>query len=156
MQGRAFPADSRRNLAECRCKEYGPPPVVGADPGFPHSSTSYEQQVSLASRKRPFDRLNAASARYSRPFLKLTGTRGVASTDSAAKKPYASLLAESMACRYFDLRDRTTCKMKCRKIACWPFKKASVKGLPHQSMSAPRRREIWRPADLACQGSEGT
>ena len=66
-------ADRDAHLAEV-VQKYGPPPLWVRDPGFP--TLVYiilEQQVSLASAKAAFDRLNAA-VRPLTPsrFLKLT------------------------------------------------------------------------------------
>ena len=72
-QGVRLLADRDAHLAEV-VEKYGPPPLWVRDPGFP--TLVYiilEQQVSLASAKAAFDRLNAA-VRPLTPgrFVKLT------------------------------------------------------------------------------------
>src|SRR5207245_10493336 len=94
------------HLAEV-VQKYGPPPLWVRDPGFP--TLVYiilEQQVSLASAKAAFDRLNATVRRLTPGrFLKLTDAELLRIGFSRQKTLYARLLAESLARRYFDLRD---------------------------------------------------
>jgi DNA-3-methyladenine glycosylase II len=86
---------------------HGVPPLWVREPGFP--TLVYiilEQQVSLASAKAAFDRLNAA-VRPLTPtsFLKLTDSELLRIGFSRQKALYTRLLADSLARRYFDLRD---------------------------------------------------
>src|SRR6266581_6052908 len=93
------------HLAEVLHK-YGQPPLWVREPGFP--TLVYiilEQQVSLASAKAAFDRLNAALRPLSpRGFLKLTDQELKRIGFSRQKTLYTRLLADSLARRHFDLR----------------------------------------------------
>src|SRR6202040_168246 len=105
-QGVQFLESQDEHLAAV-VKTYGQPPLWVRDPGFP--TLVYiilEQQVSLASAKAAFDRLNAV-VRPLTPgrFLKLTDAELLRIGFSRRKTLYARLLAESLARRYFDLRD---------------------------------------------------
>src|SRR5215472_10395403 len=86
---------------------YGQPPLWVREPGFP--TLVYiilEQQVSLASAKAAFDRLKAATNPLTpKRFLKLTNAELLRIGFSRQKTLYTRLLADSLARRYFDLRD---------------------------------------------------
>src|SRR5438045_4889457 len=104
-QGVDFLAERDEHLAEV-VQKYGPPPLWVREPGFP--TLVYiilEQQVSLASAKAAFERLNAA-VRPLTPshFLKLTDGELLRIGFSRQKTLYTRLLAESLARRHFDLR----------------------------------------------------
>src|SRR5437773_12490463 len=104
-QGVDFLAERDEHLAEV-VQTYGRPPLWVREPGFP--TLVYiilEQQVSLASAKAAFDRLNAA-VRPLTPvrFLKLTDAELLRIGFSRQKTLYTRLLAESLARRHFDLR----------------------------------------------------
>src|ERR1700675_4960697 len=107
-----FFAQAARKLSESDAdlaaviKDYGLPPLWTREPGFP--TLVYiilEQQVSLASAKAAFDRLNAA-VRPLTPgrFLKLTDAELLRIGFSRQKTLYTRLLAESLSRRHFDLR----------------------------------------------------
>src|SRR5246127_4563613 len=87
-------------------KTYGQPTLWVREPGFP--TLVYiilEQQVSLASAKAAFDRLNAAVRPLTpRHFLKLTDAELLRIGFSRQKTLYTRLLAESLSRRYFDLK----------------------------------------------------
>jgi len=87
-------------------RKYGQPPLWVREPGFP--TLVYiilEQQVSLASAKAAFDRLNSAVRPLTpRGFLKLTDAELLRIGFSRQKTLYTRLLAESLSRRHFDLR----------------------------------------------------
>ena len=142
--------DRDGHLAEV-VKTYGRPPLWVREPGFP--TLVYiilEQQVSLASAKAAFDRLNAA-VRPLTParFLKLTDAELLRIGFSRQKTLYTRLLAESLARRHFDLRylhdlpDDSAHKML-----------VAFKGIGRWTadiylLSALRRPDIWPTGDLA-------
>src|SRR5881296_15740 len=130
---------------------YGPPPLWVREPGFP--TLVYiilEQQVSLASAKAAFDRLNASVRPLSpRGFLKLTDAELLRIGFSRQKTLYTRLLADSLARRHFDLRylhdlhDDAARKML-----------IALKGIGRWTadiylLSALRRPDIWPLGDLA-------
>ena len=149
-QGVRLLADRDAHLAEV-VEKYGQPPLWIREPGFP--TLVYiilEQQVSLASAKAAFDRLNAALRPLSpRGFLKLTDAELLRIGFSRQKTLYARLLADSLARRHFDLRylhdlhDDTARKML-----------IALKGIGRWTadiylLSALRRPDIWPVGDLA-------
>jgi len=149
-QGVRFLADRDAHLAEV-VETYGQPPLWVREPGFP--TLVYiilEQQVSLASAKAAFDRLNAALRPLSpRRFLKLTDAELLRIGFSRQKTLYTRLLADSLARRHFDLRylhdlhDDAARKML-----------IALKGIGRWTadiylLSALRRPDIWPTGDLA-------
>jgi DNA-3-methyladenine glycosylase II len=112
-------------------QKYGAPPLWVREPGFP--TLVYiilEQQVSLASAKAAFDRLNAAvRPLIPRRFLKLTDDELLRIGFSRQKTLYARLLAESLARRYFDLRNLHELHDDAARKMLVPSK-ASAIGLP--------------------------
>jgi len=149
-QGVRFLADRDAHLAEV-VEKYGRPPLWVREPGFP--TLVYiilEQQVSLASAKAAFDRLNAALRPLSpRGFLKLTDQELKRIGFSRQKTLYTRLLADSLARRHFDLRylhdlhDDVARKML-----------IALKGIGRWTadiylLSALRRPDIWPTGDLA-------
>jgi len=150
VQGVRFLADRDAHLAEV-VETYGQPPLWVREPGFP--TLVYiilEQQVSLASAKAAFDRLNA-SVRPLTPkrFLKLTDAELLRIGFSRQKTLYTRLLADSLARRHFDLRylhdlhDDAARKML-----------IALKGIGRWTadiylLSALRRPDIWPVGDLA-------
>ena len=143
-------ADRDAHLAEI-VQKYGPPPLWVRDPGFP--TLVYiilEQQVSLASAKAAFDRLNAA-VRPLTPgrFLKLTDAELLRIGFSRQKTLYARLLAESLARRYFDLRDLHNLQDDAARKMLVAFKGIGKWTADIYLLSALRRPDIWPTGDLA-------
>ncbi len=149
-QGVRLLADRDAHLAEV-LEKYGRPPLWVREPGFP--TLVYiilEQQVSLASAKAAFERLNAAVRPLSpRGFLKLTDAELLRIGFSRQKTLYTRLLADSLARRHFDLRylhdlhDDAARKML-----------IALKGIGRWTadiylLSALRRPDIWPTGDLA-------
>ncbi len=150
VQGVRFLADRDAHLAEV-VEKYGRPPLWVREPGFP--TLVYiilEQQVSLASAKAAFDRLNAAVRPLTpKRFLKLTDAELLRIGFSRQKTLYTRLLADSLARRHFDLRylhdlhDDAARKML-----------IALKGIGRWTadiylLSALRRPDIWPVGDLA-------
>lgn len=132
-------------------EKYGAPPLWTREPGFP--TLVYiilEQQVSLASAKAAFDRLNAA-VRPLTPgrFLRLDGRELKRIGFSRQKTHYTRLLAEAIAKRHFDLRvlhelhDDAARKMLVALKGIGPWT-ADI-----YLLSALRRPNIWPVGDLA-------
>jgi len=132
-------------------KTYGRPALWVREPGFP--TLVYiilEQQVSLASAKAAFDRLQAAVKPLTpKRFLKLNDAELLGIGFSRQKTLYTRLLAESLAERHFDLRylydlpDDSAHKML-----------VAFKGIGRWTadiylLSALRRPDIWPIGDLA-------
>lgn len=149
-QGVNLLADRDEHLAEV-VKTYGRPPLWVREPGFP--SLVYiilEQQVSLASAKAAFDRLQAAVKPLTpKRFLKLNDAELLRIGFSRQKTMYTRLLAESLARRHFDLRylhdlpDDSAHKML-----------VAFKGIGRWTadiylLSALRRPDVWPIGDLA-------
>lgn len=149
-QGVRLLADRDGHLAEI-VKTYGQPPLWVREPGFP--TLVYiilEQQVSLASAKAAFDRLNAAVKPLTpKAFLRLNDAELLRIGFSRQKTLYTRLLAESLARRHFDLRylhdlpDDSAHKML-----------VAFKGIGRWTadiylLSALRRPDIWPTGDLA-------
>ena len=150
-------ANSVRSLAACDAhlagvvEKYGVPPLWVREPGFP--TLVYiilEQQVSLASAKAAFDRLNAA-ARPLTPqrFLKLTDLELLRIGFSRQKTHYTRLLADSLARRYFDLRDLHTLHDDAARKMLIAFKGIGGWTADIYLLSALRRPDIWPAGDLA-------
>ena len=150
IQGVRLLADRDERLAEV-VKTYGRPPLWVREPGFP--TLVYiilEQQVSLASAKAAFDRLQAAAKPLTpKEFLKLNDLELLRMGFSRQKTLYTRLLAESLARRHFDLRylhdlpDDSAHKML-----------VAFKGIGRWTadiylLSALRRPDIWPAGDLA-------
>lgn len=130
---------------------YGRPPLWVREPGFP--TLVYiilEQQVSLASAKAAFDRLQAVVKPLTpKRFLNLNDAELLRIGFSRQKTLYTRLLAESLARRHFDLRylhelpDDSAHKML-----------VAFKGIGRWTadiylLSALRRPDIWPTGDLA-------
>jgi DNA-3-methyladenine glycosylase II len=132
-------------------RKYGPPPLWVREPGFP--TLVYiilEQQVSLASAKAAFDRLNAA-VRPLTPgrFLKLTDSELLRIGFSRQKTLYTRLLAESLSRRYFDLRDLHGLHDDAARKMLTTFKGIGKWTADIYLLSALRRPDIWPTGDLA-------
>jgi len=132
-------------------RTYGRPRLWVREPGFP--TLVYiilEQQVSLASAKAAFDRLQGAVKPLTpKGFLKLNDAELLGIGFSRQKTLYTRLLAESLARRHFDLRylhdlpDNSAHKMLVafKGIGSWT---ADI-----YLLSALRRPDIWPTGDLA-------
>jgi DNA-3-methyladenine glycosylase II len=130
---------------------WGSPPLWVREPGFP--TLVYiilEQQVSLASAKAAFDRLNAA-VRPLTPgrFLKLTDSELLRIGFSRQKTLYTRLLAESLSRRYFDLRDLHDLQDDAARKMLIAFKGIGKWTADIYLLSALRRPDIWPTGDLA-------
>ncbi len=149
-EGVRFLADGDTHLAEV-LKKFGPPPLWVREPGFP--TLVYiilEQQVSLASAKAAFDRLNAA-VRPLTPgrFLKLTDSQLLRIGFSRQKTLYTRLLAEEISERRLDLAE-----LHALPDNAAHEKLTALKGIGKWTadiylLSALRRPDIWPTGDLA-------
>jgi DNA-3-methyladenine glycosylase II len=130
---------------------YGQPPLWVREPGFP--TLVYiilEQQVSLASAKAAFDRLNAA-VRPLTPsrFLKLSDSDLLRVGFSRQKTLYTRLLAESLSRRHFDLRYLHELHDDAARKMLTAFKGIGNWTADIYLLSALRRPDIWPVGDLA-------
>jgi DNA-3-methyladenine glycosylase II len=130
---------------------YGQPPLWVREPGFP--TLVYiilEQQVSLASAKAAFDRLNAA-VRPLTPsrFLTLTDADLLRIGFSRQKTLYTRLLAESLSRRHFDLRYLHELHDDAARKMLTVFKGIGNWTADIYLLSALRRPDIWPVGDLA-------
>ncbi len=149
-QGVDFLAERDEHLAEV-VQTYGRPPLWVREPGFP--TLVYiilEQQVSLASAKAAFDRLNA-TVRPLTPvrFLKLTDAELLRIGFSRQKTLYTRLLAESLARRHFDLRYLHDLHDDSARKMLIAFKGIGRWTADIYLLSALRRPDIWPTGDLA-------
>lgn len=130
---------------------YGRPRLWVREPGFP--TLVYiilEQQVSLASAKAAFDRLQAAVAPLSpRGFLKLSDRELLRIGFSRQKTLYTRLLAESLARRHFDLGCLDTLPDDVAHKMLTAFKGIGRWTADIYLLSALRRPDIWPAGDLA-------
>jgi DNA-3-methyladenine glycosylase II len=121
------------------------------EPGFP--ALVYiilEQQVSLASAKAAFDRLNAAVGPLTpRGFLKLTDAELLRIGYSRQKTLYTRLLAESLSRRHFDLRYLHELDDDAARKMLTAFKGIGNWTADIYLLSALRRPDIWPVGDLA-------
>ena len=132
-------------------ERYGAPPLWVREPGFP--TLVYiilEQQVSLASAKAAFDRLNTAVRPLTpRRFLRLTDDELLRIGFSRQKTLYTRLLAESLARRYFDLRNLHGLRDDAARKMLVTFKGIGAWTADIYLLSALRRPDIWPIGDLA-------
>lgn len=139
-----------RDLASV-VRTYGQPPLWVREPGFP--TLIYiilEQQVSLASAKAAFDRLQAAVKPLTpQRFLKLNDAELLRIGFSRQKTLYARLLAESLARRHFDLRYLHDLPDDCAHKMLVAFKGIGRWTADIYLLSALRRPDIWPIGDLA-------
>lgn len=149
-QGVCFLADRDEHLAAV-VKAYGQPPLWVREPGFP--TLVYiilEQQVSLASARAAFGRLKAAANPLTPArFLKLTDIELLRIGFSRQKTLYSRLLAESLARRYFNLRDLHELHDDSARNMLVAFKGIGRWTADIYLMSALRRPDIWPTGDLA-------
>ena len=149
-QGVQFLASQDEHLAAV-VKTYGQPPLWVREPGFP--TLVYiilEQQVSLASARAAFGRLKAAANPLTpRRFLKLTDVELLRIGFSRQKTVYTRLLAESLAYRYFNLRDLHELHDDSARNMLIAFKGIGRWTADIYLLSALRRPDIWPTGDLA-------
>lgn len=149
-QGVRFLADRDEHLAAV-VKAYGHPPLWVREPGFP--TLVYiilEQQVSLASARAAFGRLKAAANPLTPArFLELTDIELLRIGFSRQKTLYSRLLAESLARRYFNLRDLHELHDDSARNMLIAFKGIGRWTADIYLMSALRRPDIWPTGDLA-------
>ena len=149
-QGVQFLASQDEHLAAV-VKSYGQPPLWVREPGFP--TLVYiilEQQVSLASARATFRRLKAAANPLTpRRFLKLTDVELLRLGFSRQKTLYTRLLAESLAYRYFNLRDLDDLHDDSARNMLIAFKGIGRWTADIYLLSALRRPDIWPTGDLA-------
>ncbi len=142
--------DRDAHLAEV-VQKYGAPPLWVREPGFP--TLVYiilEQQVSLASAKAAFDRLNSAVRPLTpRRFLKLTDDELLRIGFSRQKTLYTRLLAESLSRGYFDLRNLRDLHDDAARKMLVAFKGIGNWTADIYLLSALRRPDIWPIGDLA-------
>ena len=132
-------------------KRYGMPPLWVREPGFP--SLVYiilEQQVSLASAKAAFDRLNDA-ARPLTPgrFLQLSDGVLKRIGFSRQKTHYARLLAMEIQKRRLDLRAMHALPDDAARERLLALKGIGPWTADIYLLSALRRPDIWPVGDLA-------
>jgi DNA-3-methyladenine glycosylase II len=149
-EGVRFLADRDEHLAAV-VTAYGHPPLWVREPGFP--TLVYiilEQQVSLASARAAFGRLKAAANPLTPArFLKLTDIELLRIGFSRQKTLYSRLLAESLARRYFNLRDLHELHDDSARNMLIAFKGIGRWTADIYLMSALRRPDIWPTGDLA-------
>jgi DNA-3-methyladenine glycosylase II len=149
-RGVQFLASQDEHLAAV-LKTYGQPPLWVREPGFP--TLVYiilEQQVSLASARATFGRLKAAANPLTpRRFLKLTDLELLRIGFSRQKTLYTRLLAESLAYRYFNLRDLHQLHDDSARKMLIAFKGIGRWTADIYLLSALRRPDIWPTGDLA-------
>lgn len=150
VQGVRLLADRDEHLAGV-VGTYGAPPLWVRKPGF--STLVYiilEQQVSLASAKAAFDRLNAAvNPLTPKRFLRLTDEQLLGIGFSRQKTLYARLLAESLARGHFDLRYLHDLDDDAARKMLTVFKGIGNWTADIYLLSALRRPDIWPTGDLA-------
>jgi DNA-3-methyladenine glycosylase II len=150
VQGVRLLAERDAHLADL-VGTYGAPPLWVRKPGF--STLVYiilEQQVSLASAKAAFDRLNTAvNPLTPKRFLKLTDEQLLGIGFSRQKTLYARLLAESLARGHFDLRYLRDLDDDAARKMLTAFKGIGNWTADIYLLSALRRPDIWPIGDLA-------
>ena len=138
------------NLAEV-VRSYGKPPLWVREPGFP--TLVYiilEQQVSLASAKAAFGRLQAAVRPLTpKRFLNLNDAELLRIGFSRQKTLYTRLLAESLARCHFDLRYLHDLSDDSAHKMLVAFKGIGRWTADIYLLSALRRPDIWPTGDLA-------
>jgi len=131
--------------------KYGNPPLCVREPGFP--TLIYiilEQQVSLASARAAYQRLQAA-VRPLTPvgFLQLTDIELKQIGFSRQKTLYTRLLADSLACGRFDLGGLDELHDEAARTALMALKGIGNWTADIYLLSALRRPDIWPIGDLA-------
>ena len=132
-------------------EKYGSPRLWVREPGFP--TLVYiilEQQVSLASAKAAFDRLNAAVHPLTPGrFLKLDGRELKRIGFSRQKTGYTRLLSEAIVKRKFDLRTLQELHDDAAREMLIALKGIGPWTADIYLLSALRRPDIWPVGDLA-------
>lgn len=138
------------DLARVR-EQFGPPPLWAREPGFPTLVLIIlEQQVSLASARAAFDRLQQRISPVTPGRLLALDDAGMKAIGfSRQKTSYARHLAEAIAKRNFNPGALTEMEDAQARAAL-----IELKGIGHWSadiylMMALRRRDIWPVHDLA-------
>jgi DNA-3-methyladenine glycosylase II len=130
---------------------YGRPPLWVREPGFP--TLVYiilEQQVSLASARAAYERLQAATKPLTpRRFLRLSDAELKRIGFSRQKTLYTRLLAEALARRYLDLRDLQELHDDAARNMLVALKGIGRWTADIYLLSALRRPDIWPVGDLA-------
>ncbi|HET9995457.1 MAG TPA: hypothetical protein VFQ18_08630 [Candidatus Acidoferrum sp.] len=149
-QGVRLLADRDEHLAGV-VEKFGAPPLWVREPGFP--TLVYiilEQQVSLASAKAAFERLNAAVKPLTpKRFLKLTDAELLRIGFSRQKTLYTRLLAESLTRRHFDLGYLHDLHDDAARKMLTAFKGIGTWTADIYLLSALRRPDVWPIGDLA-------
>ena len=131
--------------------KYGRPPLWVREPGFP--TLVYiilEQQVSLASARAAYERLQAATKPVTpRRFLRLSDGELKRIGFSRQKTLYTRLLAESLAKRYLDLRELQELRDGAARNMLVALKGIGRWTADIYLLSALRRPDIWPVGDLA-------
>jgi DNA-3-methyladenine glycosylase II len=131
--------------------KYGRPPLWVREPGFP--TLVYiilEQQVSLASARAAYERLQAATKPLTpRRFLRLNDRELKRIGFSRQKTLYTRLLAESLDRRYLDLRDLQELHDDAARNMLVALKGIGQWTADIYLLSALRRPDIWPVGDLA-------
>jgi DNA-3-methyladenine glycosylase II len=132
-------------------EKHGRPPLWVRDPGFP--TLVYiilEQQVSLASARAAYQRLQAAARPLTpKRFLQLTDSELKQIGFSRQKTLYTRLLADSLVQGHFDLRHLLDLHDEAAREML-----VALKGIGNWTadiylLSALRRPDIWPVGDLA-------
>ena len=149
-EGVRFLTERDEHLEEV-VQTYGRPPLWVRQPGFP--TLVYiilEQQVSLASAKAAFERLQASLEPLTpRGFLKLSDRELLGIGFSRQKTLYTRLLAESLARRHFDLACLDALPDDAAHKMLMAFKGIGRWTADIYLLSALRRPDIWPTGDLA-------
>jgi len=145
-----FLAERDEHLAAV-VKTYGQPPLWVREPGFPTLVfIILEQQVSLASARATFGRLkSAANPLTPKRFLEFTDAELLRIGFSRQKTLYTRLLAQSLAYRYFNLRDLHELHDDAARKMLIAFKGIGGWTADIYLLSALRRPDIWPTGDLA-------
>jgi DNA-3-methyladenine glycosylase II len=132
-------------------QKYGQPNFWVREPGFP--TLVYiilEQQVSLASARAAFERLQAAVKPLTpRRFLRLSDGELKRIGFSRQKTLYTRLLADSLDRRYLDLRDLQELHDDAARKMLVALKGIGKWTADIYLLSALRRPDIWPVGDLA-------
>src|SRR5215470_10818081 len=149
-EGVSFLTERDEHLAEV-VASYGQPPLWVREPGFP--TLVYiilEQQVSLASAKAAFDRLQVAVKPLTpKGFLKLNDAELLRIGFSRQKTLYTRLLADSLARRHFNLRCLHHLHDDAARKMLIAFKGIGGWTADIYLLSALRRPDVWPTGDLA-------
>lgn len=130
---------------------YGPPPLWAREPGFPTLvHIILEQQVSLASAKAAFDKLNRAIRLTPKNFLNLDDATLKSIGFSHQKSRYVRLLAQSIE-EGFDLKGLEALGDLEAKAQLMQHKGIGYWTADIYLLMALGRADIWPAGDLALQ-----